>query len=254
MEIDWITFVAQIVNFVLLVYLLKRFLYRPVMDAIERREEGVRKRLEDARRTEEEAQEGKARFEALQRELERTRAEVLRAAEEEAEQRRQELTTQVRDEVRAIREDWRESLRRQRDAFLHELRRRMSRELFGLVERVLEDLASADLEDRLLEVFLQRLPDAHDSEREELVEAALTADRSVRLRSSFPLSTDQRERLRRAVVAWAGTDLELSWEEDPGLTLGIELQAGDRKLAWSVDEYLQALETDVARLLEIESR
>lgn len=254
MRIDWFTFVAQIFNFVLLVYLLKRFLYRPVLNAIERREDGVRARLEEARRKEEEAAEDQARFEALEEELERTRIEVLQAAEEEAERRREELTAQVRDEVRSIREDWHDSLRRQKDAFLEELGRRMSRELFGLVERVLGDLAGADVEDRLVDVFLQRLPEAEAAEREELVGAALAEDGSVRLRSSFPLSTGQRDRLRTGILAWADSELELSWEEDPGLTLGIELQAGDRKLAWSVDDYLQTLESEAVRLLEVETR
>jgi F-type H+-transporting ATPase subunit b len=253
-QIDWFTFVAQIFNFVLLVYLLKRFLYRPVMDAIERREEGVRARLEEAGRKEEEAAEGKARFEALEEELERTRTQALRAAEEEAEGRRQELTAQLRDEVRTIREDWHESLRRQKEAFLDELRRRMSRELFGLVERVLGDLADAEVEDRLVDVFLRRLPDAEETEREELVSAALADDGSVRLRSSFELSAAQRDRLRAGILAWAGKELELSWEEDPELTLGIELRAGDRKLAWSVDDYLQTLESEADRLLEAETR
>lgn len=254
MRIDWFTFVAQIFNFVLLVYLLKRFLYRPVLDAIDRREEGVRARLEEARLKEESAAEEEARFRALQEELEGTRLEVLQAAEDEAEARRQELTAEVRDEVRTLREAWHASLRRQQEAFLEQLRRRMSRELFGLVERVLDDLSGADLGGRLLQVFLDRLPDADDAERDALIDAVDEAGGTARLRSSFPLSEEQRERVRDGIVSWLGRDVDVSWDEDPELTLGIELQAGDRKIAWSVDDYLDTLESETTLLLEAETR
>lgn len=254
MRIDWFTFVAQIFNFILLVYLLKRFLYRPVLDAIQRREEGVRARLEDARRKDEAAAEEEARFRALQKELEGTRLDVLQAAENEAEARRQELTAEVRDEVRALREEWHESLRRQREAFLEELRRRMSRELYDMVERVLDDLSGADVGDRLLQVFLDRLPEADDTERHALLDAVAEDGWTARLRSSFPLSKAQKERLRAGIVSWLGDEVDVAWHEDPDLTLGIELQAGDRKIAWSVDDYLDTLESETSRLLEAETR
>lgn len=254
MQIDWFTFVAQIFNFVLLVYLLKRFLYRPILDAVQRREAGIRDGLEEARRKEEEADAERSRLQDLQQDLEDRRDDVLRAAEEEAERRRQELTSEVRDEVRTIRDEWRESLRRQRESFLDELRIRVTRELYGLVERVLVDLADAGVEDRLLVVFTDRLAEAGDDERDEFVAAKEDADGHVRLRSSFPLTAEQRRRLETAIQGWAGTDVELSWEEDPKLGLGIELQAGDRKIAWSVDDYLEVLQTETSRFLEAETR
>lgn len=254
MQIDWFTFVAQIFNFVLLVYLLKRFLYKPVLNAIRDREERVRGRLEEARVKEEAAEEERARYEKLEQELELRRTNVLRAAEEDAERRRQELTTRVRDEVRTIRKEWRESLSRQKESFLEELRRKMSRELYSLVERVLADLANTAIEDRLIEVFLERLRTSESGDRDEFVTAAQNAGGRIELRTSFPLTEEQRRRLEVAIDEWAGTGTGLSWEEDPGLALGIELLAGDRKIAWSADDYLDVLESETSRLLEAEIR
>lgn len=258
MQIDWFTFGAQILNFVLLVYLLKRYLYRPVLDAIAQREERIWGRLEEARRKEEEAEEERRRFQSLQEDLEEARAEILRSAEEEAERRRKELTEQIGDEAKAIRREWRDSIRRQKETFIQELRTRMSRELYGLVERVLQELTDAGLEDQLIEAFLARLPASREEERSEFLAAVGEADGRVRVRSSFPLAEGQRDRIETAIEEWVhdrdGMELELEWKEDPRLTLGIELQAGDRKVAWSADDYLDALQAETEEYLETEAR
>lgn len=255
MEIDWFTFGAQIFNFVLLVYLLKRFLYRPVLDAIERRETRVRDRLEEARRKEEEAQAERERYRTLQDDLERTRSSVLRAAEEEAAQRKKQLTEEVRSEVEAVRDQWRQSLRRQQDAFLEEMGRRMSRDVVGLVEEVVEELADADLEDRMIDVFLERLGRSDADQRREFSAAVLGEDGRVKVRSSFPLSADQRGRIEEVLGTWIGEpEPDFHWEEDPELSLGIQIRAGDRKVSWSVDDYLDVLQTETAAYLEAEAR
>lgn len=255
MQIDWFTFVAQVFNFVLLVYLLKRFLYRPVLNAVERREDRVRSRLEEARRKEEEATAERERFRALQEDLERSRSSILRAAEEEAERRRRELTAEVRSEVQAVREEWRESLRRQRDSFLEEMRRRMSRDVFGLVERVVEDLADSELEDRTIDVFLDRVSKSDESLRNEFAAAVEGEEGRVRVQSFFPLSADQRTRIAGSLTTWLGpSETSFHWEEDPGLALGIEVRAGDRKIAWSVDDYLDVLRSETAAYLDAETR
>ncbi len=48
MAIDWITVSAQIVNFLILVWLLKHFLYQPIIRAMDRREQRVSERLNEA--------------------------------------------------------------------------------------------------------------------------------------------------------------------------------------------------------------
>ncbi len=48
MLINWFTVLAQIVNFLILVYLLKRFLYGPIIRAMQEREKKIARRLQDA--------------------------------------------------------------------------------------------------------------------------------------------------------------------------------------------------------------
>ena len=45
MSVDWITVIAQIVNFLVLIWLLKKFLYRPILDGIDAREAEITERM-----------------------------------------------------------------------------------------------------------------------------------------------------------------------------------------------------------------
>ena len=56
MSIDWITVVAQIANFLVLVWLLKRFLYRPILDGIDAREAEITRRMAEAGEAQKKAQ------------------------------------------------------------------------------------------------------------------------------------------------------------------------------------------------------
>lgn len=254
MGIDWFTFVAQLLNFVILLFLLKRFLYRPVLDAIAQREQGIREQLDDARRKEEKAE---AEGEALREEraeLESRRDQLVEEAEREAAERRQELGEEARAHADRVKQDWRESLRRQQDSFLQELRRRLGEETLHVAAQALRDLADAELEDRVIRVFLKRMADMEEEARDEFLAAIEEASGRVGIRTAFPVPSERRAELEDAVRAWAGSDVEVHFEEDPELSLGIEMRAGDRKVGWSVGSYLDGLETLASRLLEAEGR
>lgn len=255
MRVDWFTFVAQILNFVILVALLRRFLYRPVLDAIRGREESVRSRLEEAAGKETAAAEADRRLQEKRAELEHERARAIRAVDEEVETRRKKLLGEIREEVRGVRQEWRESLRLERQTFLEELQRKLGAQMYATMRRAMADLADSDLEDRVVGVFLGRLGDLGPEEREEFRRAAAQTDGAVRVQSAFPLSAKRRAEIERFVRDWVGDgeEVTLLFREDPKLALGIELRAGDRKIGWSVASYLDDLQSAAADYVDAEA-
>jgi len=75
--IDWFTVGAQALNFVILVWLMKRFLYRPILDGIDAREQRIAAELADADRRKAEAQTERSDFQHKNEELDRQRARLL---------------------------------------------------------------------------------------------------------------------------------------------------------------------------------
>src|SRR5450432_2061894 len=104
MLIDWFTVAAQAINFLILVWLLKRFLYKPILDAIDEREKGIAAQLAQAEAKKAEAQKEQGDFQDKNEAFDQERASLLKHATDEAKAERQRLLDEARndaDELRA---------------------------------------------------------------------------------------------------------------------------------------------------------
>lgn len=254
MQIDWFTFVAQIVNFLILIGLLKRFLYRPILHAMDEREERISSRLEEARKKEEDAEEEAQVYRAMQEELEQDRKAQLAEAERAAEERRQTLIQEARDDVAHLEREWREALERERESFLQELSERAVHETIAVARQALQDLADADLEAQAVEVFIERLQTPGDAQRTPWTEALKAANGMALVRSAFDLTDQHQTQIREAIEEHVGAVSELSFETSEEIGFGVELRVGERKVAWSLDSYLTHLADRVRERLDAELR
>ena len=157
MPIDWFTVAAQAVNFLILLALLRRFLYRPVLEAMDRREARIAERLQEAAEHREVARREQERLAAERAELEGSRTELLQSAREEGEHLRREAIAAARLEAERRSEAWRAELHRQEEQLVADLVAAMAeRVLHGLADG-LEQLAGADLRTAAIQRLLQRL-------------------------------------------------------------------------------------------------
>lgn len=153
MQIDWFTVVAQIINFVVLVLLLRRFLYGPIIRAMDAREAKIRERLDEAARVRAEAEEAREHYRRQLREVEERREEMMAQVEQDVRQRRQELIVEAREGVETLHRRWLHGLQREREAFAHELRQRLAEQAIMVARQALRELAGEELEERMVEVF-----------------------------------------------------------------------------------------------------
>ncbi len=249
MQIDTFTFVAQIVNFLILVVLLKKLLYGPIVRMMDQREESIRAEIEAARRQSEEAQRVREAYEAESRQLELRTAEVLSQAEKDAEARRGRLIAEAREEAQRAGVRWREAVERERSAFVRELRRRAGLQVVEVARRALAGLADDELQSRVTAVFARRVAGLEEDETAELAER-IGRSGSAEVVSAFDLEPEQRRMLSGLIGERFGEGVGISFRTSPDLICGIELRTDGRKLAWSIEGYLTALEEDILRLME----
>lgn len=254
MQIDWFTFGAQIVNFLILIGLLKRFLYGPILEAMDAREERISSRLEEARAKREDAEAERKKYQSLQEDLEEARQKELAEAEHEAEERRQELIREAREEVEHLEREWREALERERESFLRELSERAVAETIAVARRALRDLANADLEGQAVDVFLKRLRTLDEEQRDALAEALRASDGRAVVHSAFELTEAHQAQVRQRLDTEIGAVSDVSFGSDAEVGFGVELRIGEQKVAWSLDSYLDDLKARVHERLEAELR
>jgi len=249
MLIDWFTIFAQALNFLILVWLMKRYLYKPILLAIDAREKRIAAELADADAKKAEAQAERDEFQHKNEAFDQQRSALLSQATSEAGEERQRLIGEARRVADATRDKWAEALRSDARNLSQAIRRRTQQEVFAIVRKALSDLSSASLEERLSEVFTRRLREMDGQAKETLVAALKTAPVPAQVRSAFDLSADQRAAIQHAINETCSADIRVRFEIAPDLVSGIELTANGQKMAWSIAEYLASLERDVGELL-----
>jgi F-type H+-transporting ATPase subunit b len=249
-QIDWVTVAAQIVNFLVLVWLLQRVLYRPLTRALKAREEEVNRSLREAESARKTAEtEAEAHRHAL-KVLENERHSHLKAVEEEVEALRVEMTREAHGELAQRRAGWQAQLEEEKAAFLDRLRRRAGEAFITLARRTLAEMADEDLVDRIAHVFARRIS-ALDRDEKKHLRSAAGREEVLSIRSSFPLLPAARTLVAEAVGGVLEREVKIDYREEPGLECGIVLAIGSRHVGWTLGEHLDALEADVGRLLDI---
>ena len=250
MLIDWFTVVAQLVNFLILVWLLKRLLYRPILDAIDAREKRISAELAEAETKMAEALKERDEFRRKNATFDQQRAMLMSKATDEANAERQRLLDEARRAADDLSARRLETLRNEAHNLNQTLGRQVRQEVFAIARKTLGDLAAASLEERIAEAFARRLREIDSQPKTTLGEALKEAREPARLSSAFELYAAQRAAIQQALDGTFAMAVPVRFETNPNLICGIELNVAGQKVAWSIADYLNSLENGVDELLK----
>lgn len=244
MLIDWFTVLAQIVNFLLLVWLMNRFLYRRILGAIDARESRIAARLAEAESKERAAAEQLTLYQAKLQLFDQLRENMLAQAKLEAARLHTEMLERARADVGALEAKWRDDLDRERNEFWLELRRRAATEILELTRRTVADLAGLDVQECAVKVFLEKLRSIDEDARKSLSQGELL------IRAPFDLPEQTRTQIHQVLEDRFQAPVTLRFERAPGIGLGLELLGNGWRIGWSSESYLDTLEEDLRGALE----
>jgi F-type H+-transporting ATPase subunit b len=249
MLIDWFTVVAQAVNFLVLVWLMKRFLYQPIIKALDAREQRIAAELTDADNKKKEAEAEREAFKRKNEEIDSQHDGMMSQAANDADAERSRLMEAARNDAQDLRNKLNDKLANEYRNLHDEIARRTQAEVFAIARKALGDLSGNTLEERIVEVFLQRLREMDDSELSRLASVA-TKGEAVIVRSAFELSAAQHTSVEQAIRAAFGSGNPVRFDIVPNLIGGIELVLRGEKVAWSISDHLASLEKELAELLK----
>lgn len=250
MLIDWFTVGAQVLNLVILVWLMKRFLYKPILAAIDAREKRIADELADADARKSEATTERDEFARKNEDFDEQRSTLIRKATSEADAERKRLLDAAREQADALSEKRAAALLREQKALHQQLTQDTTQEVFAIARKALSDLAGASLEQRMSDVFAQQIRDLNEETKAGLYEVLTGSTESALVRSAFDLPAEQREAIQTAINERLSADITLRFETAPDLVSGIELSAGGKKVAWSIAHYLTSLANNVGELIK----
>lgn len=250
MLIDWFTVGAQVLNFLILVWLMKHFLYQPILNAIDGREKKIAAELAEAAAQKAEAAQERESFQKKNTDFDEERSGLLSTATDEANAERQRLLEAARQRADELAAKRQRALHREAQNLSQALARRTQREVFSIARKTLGDLADAELEERIVALFTRRLREMENGPKEALGVALKSASAPIVVRSAFELPEGARSTVQTVINETFSVNAPLHFETKPDLVSGIELTASGQKIAWSIADYLTSLERGVGELLK----
>lgn len=244
MGLDWTTLALQLVNFAILVWLLQRFLYRPVLRVIDARRAALIGEQAEAAHESAAAKRQLADLQAQRAGLAAERAAALARAEEESRQLVAAGQAQAQRGAEGLMEEARKTLAREREQAQEALRRAALDLAADMARRVLAEVP----EPLRVQAWLERI-DGHlrSLASGELAELAgeLSGGRTLRVVTAWTIAAAPQEAWRTKLRAALAADALVVFETDPRLIAGAELHFPHAQLSFSVQGAIAALQQEV---------
>lgn len=243
MGFHWVTFLAQILNLFVLVWLLKRFLYRPIIDVIAKRQAYIEDKVKNAEKAALAAQKQQDTLTKQAEQWQADRQKRLDAVYREAEALKQEQTEQIRQEATHLRQKMQDDLNREALAKELEIRNIMIQNFMDLSRQILTDFSGIGPMAQGIELFKQKVKSLPKSTLN-TIKTNLKKEGSVTVTASEKLTPAEQQNLTAFLTETLGnTTLKFAVQND--LILGLEVTIGETVLEWNLKSYLDLFENNL---------
>lgn len=245
MTIDWVTVVAQLLNFLVLVWLLKRFLYRPILDGIDARESEIANRMGEASHVQDEAKSMVTHYQAKLDTLQEEQSSTLERAHQEGLAERDELLNDARLRIREEQSATKRQQHEQAVEYIAQLHRDSAQTLLSVIKKALLEMSDETLEERLTLHALNTV------DRQEVIDRSAAAGKTqqptITTRTALDAAATQRIS-KSAEHIWPGCDIV--FDTDAEQAPGVIIQFDSSQVAWTIDVYVDELQTRLNNSLQ----
>jgi F-type H+-transporting ATPase subunit b len=251
MNFHFWTFLFETINFLALVYILKRLLYAPLHEAIDRRRQAAQQALADAERARSEAETLKQQVQVELAEVQHGREAAMHDVRNEAEALRQKLLADAARAAELKQQETDRQLEEQRRTALGGLQAQVMRLALDVARRFLHQAADKSLNRQLVARLVESLAETTAEEQQRLRAGWQASDRAE-LQAAEPLDDGDAEQVSAAVMRLLGAPVALDVQIKPALIGGVCLNLGgrvwDASLAGSLDESPAAADGELSHV------
>ncbi len=250
MNINWFTVIAQIINFLLLVWLLKKFLYKPILNAIDEREKKITDTLKDADTQKAIAQKEETGFRKQQEDFDQQKKALMDKAVADADTQRQQLIDAAKIAANDLRTKMEKAAKEKMENDNKQLSGKIQQQVFAITRKALTDIASTDLEAQTANTFNKHLAALKEEEKKQFIDAFKANPTTILVRTAFDLSVKQQDEIKNTINILLSTDASLQFKTAPEMITGIELSTNGYQFSYSFTAYLNALEKNLSDKLQ----
>lgn len=249
MELNSSTFILEIINFLVLVWILKRFFYRPVLDAVARRKAGVEATLAKAELLRNTAEDLHQQYETRLADWEREKQLARQSLDDDIRQEREKQLAVLRTELKAERDTEQVLIGRKLEGEHRKLVDTALLQGARFATRLLSAVSGPELEQRLVALLvneLEKLP-AGKVDQLRTVNGMHTGDApgkssnevDIIVTSAYPVDEANRQTLEQACKTTLQVNGQFHYRQDPDLIAGLRISIGSWVLATNLQDELK---------------
>ena len=249
MSVDFTTMLAQIVNFTILVFVLYKFLYKPLLVAIAKREKHIADEVQNAENL---AADAEKKLEDLNKrylDIDNERTHILNEARDEADKLRKQLEHEAQAEILEKKLIWQQELDREKALLTNEFRQAVANNFLEFARKAFKNMSDQKLEESMIRVFERKLEELPRKDKKMLVSDA--QESAVQISTSEELTPEIQANLKQVLVdALEMKNPQVEFTANPRLLCGIEVSVDGNVVSWNLDDYLNTFTTKMNDALE----
>jgi F-type H+-transporting ATPase subunit b len=245
MQINWFTVIAQFINFLVLVWLMKKYLYKPILNAIDEREKKIGDELKDAKSKMAEAKKEQSEFQKKNDAFDRQKKKMMDKATSDAADEGKKLLDTAINEAEIAKQKMEDASKEMQENLKGQLAEKTQQQVFSITKKALSELASTNLEAQTIAVFNAKLKSLDGKEKKQFIDAFHTNSNSLSVISAFEISEKEQKILKAAIKDLIGESGDYEFKTDKKIISGIELTTKGYKLSWSFSAYIDSLEKSI---------
>jgi F-type H+-transporting ATPase subunit b len=247
MSIDWFQIVAQIINFFLILFILQKLLYKPVLKAMGDRQERIEKSQIEADAKMKDANKLIGNYEKKIEEIEEEKRDILYDARKQAQEIKDNLLVDYMKEAEDKRKAYLKEIEDEKESFTKALRKNLGNGGVKIAAYILDAISSKELEAEIFNAFVLNLKDL----KRNIDDLDVSKEEIVEIHSFRDLSGDEKKTIENILKDQLNALNEINYATDPSLILGFELNLETYTIHTNIKNYLSEIEKDILKNLDI---
>lgn len=249
MQIEWFEIVAQIINFFIILFILQKLLYKPVIAAMETRQERILKSQIEADEEMARAKKLMDEYNTKIAEIDEEKRDILDQARKNADEKREELLEGYRLEAEAKRKSYLKEVEDEKENFIENLRTKLGENAVKIASHILSTISSKQLEEEVFKSFIDEISGLRESISDDKL---LQDQRHLSLYSAEEISQEKKTEIEEILRDQVENFESISYEVNNDLIIGYELNLDTHTINTSMKNYLDEIEKSIINQLKKE--
>lgn len=240
MELNGTTLILEIINFLVLIWLLKHFFYSPILAFLDNRKLQIEQRLQQAEQRHEDAEKLESDYKEKLSKWQQEKEQAQQALQQELQTQRQEALRKLQDQLSEERAKSEAVNHNRQLTWMKQQQRQSHRQATRFVSTMLSDMSTPVLENLLIERAIDQLKHLPHKQQETFSSAAKQPGVSLNVTSRFSMSEPHKQALISLFQTWIQADVSVHFEQDESLLCGLLIEAGAWVLRMNIRDELQS--------------